>query len=132
MTLDYSEFASGLNFDMANGIVSDGVSSDTFDAMSADGYITASIIGTNHGDVYDFGDHLTDLTDHHEPYGYSALRHFGDIYSGVGNDLITHNIVSYDAHDLDPLAPAVLLRVKDYYYSGGHDVLTILELKKLS
>ncbi|GAB5469822.1 MAG: hypothetical protein Kilf2KO_28520 [Rhodospirillales bacterium] len=132
MTLDYSDFAGSLTFDMHNGTVSDGVSSDTFDAMSADGYITASIIGTDHGDIYDFGNHLTDLAERHESYGLDyALRHFGDVFSGSGDDLITHNHVPYDAHDFETIAPAVFLEITDYYYSGGHDVFDNIGVEKL-
>ncbi len=112
MVLDYRDYGQSLTFDMAAGAITDGVNADTFEGLAGDPDIRVNLVGTNHGDLYDFSD-----------YGINGdvLNSFyqGTIYSGTGNDLIRHDgLQNYEQNS--PFSR--YQSVGNYFYTGGNDV----------
>ncbi len=100
--LDYSGFTSALTFDFDAGevaLTAGGGSADTFSQFG-------TIVGTNNGDTFDFGESDGLLT----------------LYTGAGNDTITSETIS----------TAVLpVKIWNYIYTGGNDVINHASVSRI-
>lgn len=110
LTLDYRDYGKSLTVDMLNGVVSDGTQEDRFAAVNASGRVLARIIGTEHGDVFDFKDN-----EFGSSFGVDRGSYNGPLESGEGDDLVKRASIG------DLAKSNFYMRLGQYKYSGGDD-----------